>query len=503
MDMPLDAELDSKVRSLNAVSAGLDEYYKSIKTNGMSREYAVSLESYSPGILGDVNMNAFTVLPSLNRQSYALEAIDWVRTGVIVSLIATLLGGIYKFYKWVTERISNYLDGRVNARINELDHADTVIGAASATAAPVEPEPIDEVDPNYRKLYSKIVHRSHHTLNPILISMIEIAKVRKIPDAVVEAAAVELELLYGRLGDDYTSLYMMLAMDYDGRALSGLLHVCDASSSSRNERMYDSLDIQSINNTTATATSLVNSINALTKRIKSKDVRGIPVNMRTLEARLAEAVETFNDQPAVSGLRVIVEAPTGFYTTKDDGETIRCPGGYKVENSDRLNMIYDSVTEQTGRRYSIWNIGDNVLSPARESQWLRNLATQRTCKAMSRQVTTAERDFNRSLKDYLDRVKKATSEINNIRNDVNAFKKEQFMTQEYEFDTMYLSGSTRTYTTSPIEQLSRSIKFVDEINRASTRQITTYISLDNAMRNVLLGLIDGGDKYCEVMKKQR
>lgn len=504
--MPLSSVNDPEVLRLSTIASHLSEVRNNIAVNGMSRETAIGLESFHPGVLGEnTNFNRYTMHPSATNQAMAMESIDWVRTGIAATLIISIATAIYKLFKWVVDKATEYLDRKMQERTKTAAENTVAVEVAAANARPVEPPPMETVAQTHRKLYDRIVHRSAHTLNPILYALCKVAESRNIPDKDVEFAARELEMLYSRLGDEYVALYTTLALDFDNRVFSGLLNVCDVvKMTPRSTRLYDKLDMQGVANSTGVVRSLIKALTGMTKRFKAGDIRGIPVNMSTLEARLRDAVEVINGSPAESGFYVKITVPEGFQNLRQDDRMTLAPAGYTVISMERLDDIYNEIEQWENVRYGIWpsrNQGYRIESPVRHHQWFKRITEPATLRKVATQLVYDAKPFENTMQSFQQLARDAMKDIETVRNDIQASKGKPWMAQTFKFTLASMSGPVRDYETTPDEMVKRALSFVEQLNAATLKQIASYVKLDNALMQLLQATTSGATNYDEMLSK--
>ncbi|AQT28176.1 hypothetical protein pVa21_235 [Vibrio phage pVa-21] len=96
-----------------------------VATEGMTRDDAVLLERIAPGIFDGMNVNKFTVRPSVTGQTVAVEAIDWKRGALVVGAAMAIIAVISKIISWLSDSLTT--TGGGSGGIKDIDETNSKI----------------------------------------------------------------------------------------------------------------------------------------------------------------------------------------------------------------------------------------------------------------------------------------------------------------------------------------------------------------------------------------
>jgi len=107
-DSPLTDEvelgLQEEISKHETTIAAIDSVKEQIAEEGASRETAMALESYCPGILPErYPVRSFTAIPSATNQRIALESASVGKIAAIAAIVTAVFVALYKLIRWVIQ----------------------------------------------------------------------------------------------------------------------------------------------------------------------------------------------------------------------------------------------------------------------------------------------------------------------------------------------------------------------------------------------------------------
>lgn len=495
--MPLDSEYLSEVSKLTAVAVGLEEYRNSIQANGMSREMAATLETYSPGILKNYPINAFTLNPSTTKKQYALESIDWVRAGVVTAIIGTVLTGLYKLLKWIYNKVVDYLKARQGEPIESVEKAEDAVNVAMANAREEPPVNPTSVNNKYRKLLKLLSKPGAHLLNPIIHHMIVEGTNRGVGDDLIKSACAELDMLYSRLQVINPAIYMALADDMAGRHFSALLRVCDATGDSKTN-MYDIMLIRGASDIMQSTYDILHRVEILAKAVKRERFDNIGNYMSGIEETLIDVVNQCSKRQRT--ISTMTLHPTEI-KDMDGGLNSGSAFGSKFEVREvkRITDMIEEIDKYDDITYSIWNgrapHNADIRSPIADIRWFIKLSQPETLRAVKLMYDQQSRAFIKTMDEIQYSTDSCAKNIENISKEIDSLKGKPILDQSISFEGPY--GHQIEFT--PIEQMQRTINIVRDINKVANRQLFHFLKLDHALTSYTRAMQRGAENYTKLL----
>lgn len=502
MTSPLDTVLLNQVSSLTAIAAGLEEYKDSIQQNGMSRELAVSLESYSPGIFSNTHINAFTLYPSPTKQNVALEAIDWTKAGVVGGIVSAVIYALYKFFKWLCDKIAGFFGKEEKDLRKKAKRTQTAMDNAAASATPKEPKEKEDTDKDSRSVLGKIIHPTAHPLNPVLYLLHEVGVKNKQSDKDIIKAANKLESIYDRFGDKYMGVYVALAKDFNARWFSGLLQVADVTSGKRGsrERRYDANNIVGINAAVKCSSSLLFELEAICKRFRADRLQNLGNNIEQLEAMLASVISDINTFSNTNSSIVVKIAQTKTFVSRVDGKTYTMPTKYAVEQMPRITALMEDMEVHRTINYGIWEQPNReIISPTTMPGWFEQLISKDTIDNIAAQFDLQETMIIKGMDTYRDEAAKMVKYAEKLKHELDGLSKHPVMKQL----CMYPSPTddNQRYESTPNDLVSRALMLIESINRLTSKQVLSFCILEKTLVTFTTALRTGAEDYIELLKK--
>lgn len=138
----------AEISRLNNELVGLESYREIITKNGMSRDVGFGLEHVAPGVLGKLNLNMLTEVPTSTKMNVALEAIDWKSKVTKIAIVILVVGVILKIIDWMlgtkTPSLGSSPSGKDIAK-NVEEQREKLHESITAAAEQIRAKPVQSV----------------------------------------------------------------------------------------------------------------------------------------------------------------------------------------------------------------------------------------------------------------------------------------------------------------------------------------------------------------------
>ncbi len=478
-----DTDYATAVSRLNV----LEDYAQTVQREGMSREYAVAVESMFPKTFDPRQVNRFTVYPSATSMSLALEAFDFKRTALLVSIISAGVALLYKFFEWLLDLITSKIAKDIVDAARVRKAANKVKSSSSELEKTYMHDEsysyINTDNANHGRLSQLLdMHcYSHKTIMNYAIQRIcDIGVKNNYDDRSISSAVSRFISTAGKLNigdrniDDFGRLCGLLLRDkFD--ALCPAVAVVPKII----PRQQFKLDVMQISRCSALLNAIVAvqlDMNNLTDQLvrPRPDVEQIRRYMSTSEQRIYQVMECQGGTgtPTID-IRPNVEI--------QDNVMQSVPTGYVAEINRDVQPTIDFVREQQRVRVSIWDQDIRsskytIESPDKHIDLIGAIVHNDGMMALAHQAMLVK-DSNLTSREFRAMVNDIKKTCKVYNNNINKLKGLTHATFVYEYNRL---GSRDRVENSPIKQLSRMVSLSTCVQTNLAKVLSAFASVDIA-----------------------
>lgn len=465
--------LESLISSLRKV----ESYQQIVATEGISRDTFLSIDSFDPTILEGLNPNKYTIIPSKTNIVPAIEALDWKKGTLIVSIIVGVLAILRKLYSTVVKASLDY---------NDAVTASDVIDVMETTKDAVAPTNIEEikVDSKDGLLFKRIKAQPDSPLNPVIRVIIR-QHGTKFNEKQLLKAIDNLESLYNRIGEDGLAVCMALALDTESNKFNDSICYFKAMKDRDFKSklgQYSGTYLDVFDNIIVHTDHIMDSLDGVVNVLKAGGS-----NFESAILQIEKAMYAFNNTWLMSKAAPFESMATlaaGFDRAYDEYAL----KAYKIKLTDEASNLIRHVTERQFVSYSIYPSDDSNVRNVRDNfDYFKALTDKSTIKELGKEV-----EINTAL------AKRVRRDIEKALDRINSFERSIGKLSEEDLGYMIDFGQDKL---APADYIKNRAKLLFDINQNAARYHMASSKMRELTIKTLEAIVKGGKLYQQPTNK--